>query len=45
MSAFRAVLRDLIHKRPQLILAFAAALTLAWLALLIWASSGVVELI
>ena len=43
--AMRTALKTFFQQKPQLILAFAGLLTLVWLALLIWMSSGILDLI
>ena len=45
VMAFRTVFKTFIHRRPQIVIAFAGLLTLVWLALLVWVSSGILELI
>ena len=41
----RAALKTFLQQKPQLVLAFAGLLTLVWLALLIWMSTGILDLI
>jgi hypothetical protein len=41
----RTAFKELSKRRPQLVLAFAGLLTLAWLGLLVWVSAGIIELI
>lgn len=43
--ALRTAFKTFFQRRPQLVLAFAGLLTLVWLALLIWMSTGILELI
>ena len=45
VMAFRTALQTLIHRRSQIVIACAGLLTLVWLALLIWLSAGIIELI
>lgn len=44
-QAMRTALKTFFQQKPQLVLAFAGLLTLIWLALLIWVSAGIIELI
>jgi hypothetical protein len=41
----RTALKIFFQQKPKLVLAFACLLTLGWLALLIWLSAGIIELI
>ena len=43
--ALRTALKTVLRQKPRLVLAFAGLLTLVWLALLIWVSAGIIELI
>jgi hypothetical protein len=43
--SFRVAFKTFLQRRPQLVLVFAALLTLGWLALLVWVSAGIIELI
>jgi hypothetical protein len=41
----RTAARTFVPQKSQLVLAFAALVTLTWLALLFWISAGIIELI
>ena len=43
--ALRTALQTVLRQKPRLVLAFAGLLTLVWVALLIWVSAGIIELI
>jgi hypothetical protein len=45
VMALRAALKRFLEQKPQLVLTFAGVLTLAWVALLIWVSAGLIDLI
>jgi hypothetical protein len=41
----RTAARTVLPQKSQLVLAFAALVTLTWLVLLFWVSAGIIELI